>query len=212
MKSESMPAERQPEIVIATLNLGKSREIETVLSGLPITFRRLSEFANITEPVEDGSTYEQNAGIKALSYARQTGLAALADDSGLEVRALGGKPGVFSARYAGAGATDRERIEKLLTELGRHTDRAASFVCNAVLATFAASPDEPQISIVTTGICRGTIIEQPRGNNGFGFDPIFVPDGYTETFAQLSPEVKNNISHRAQALNAMRAELAKRLK
>lgn len=207
-----MPAERQIEIVIATLNRGKVREIETVLSGLSITFRYLSDFENIAEPVEDGRTYQENAGIKALSYARQTGLAAMADDSGLEVRALGGEPGVFSARYAGVGASDKQRIEKLVAALKDQRDRIARFVCNIALAEFSPNDGEPTISIVTSGICQGKITEQPRGNNGFGFDPIFVPDGYAETFAELPAGVKNNISHRAKALEAMRVQLVKRLK
>jgi len=200
------------EILIATLNQGKIIEIKTALSNLPVTFHYLSEYQQIFEPIEDGSTYAENGAIKAISYARQTGLAALADDSGLEVSVLNGEPGVLSARYAGAGATDKQRIEKLLAALKGKDDRSARFVCNIALAEFGSSAEEPIISIVTTGICTGTILREPRGSNGFGFDPVFVPNGYNESFAELPAQTKDRISHRGQALKAMRAELDQRPK
>src|ERR1041385_1122011 len=197
-----MSPESRLELLIATFNAGKVKEIESELSGLPVRFRYLPEFPAITQPIEDGNSYAENARIKAISYAKQTRIASLADDSGLEVRALNGEPGVLSARYAGSGATDRQRIEKLLAALKGKDDRAARFVCDLALAEFASRANEPTISVVTTGVCRGTILPEPRGSNGFGFDPIFVPDEYKQTFAELPAQTKNKISHRAQALQA----------
>ena len=139
--------------------------------------------------------YAENAIAKARFYALSTGLCALADDSGLEVEALGGAPGVFSARYAGEGASDAQRRELLLSELGGNVDRRARFVA----AVAIARPDG-EILNVSEGICVGTLTFAPRGEGGFGYDPLFVPDGYDQTFAELSETVKNRISHRARAL------------
>ena len=192
------------ELLIATGNAGKVTEIRPVFAGLPINFRTLIDFPEIQDVEETGSTYEENAVLKARAYARQTGLWALADDSGFEVAALGGAPGVISARYAGAGASDSDRIAFILRQFDRANSdtRSARFVCVAAVADPSSS-----IANVEQGICEGLIIDHPRGGNGFGYDPIFVPQGFEQTFAELSPAVKNLISHRAKALHAMRSFL-----
>ena len=199
------------EIVIATRNPGKTREIEEALSELPVRLRYLSEFPNVSSVDEVGRTYRENAVLKALSYAKQTGIHALADDSGLEVDALGGMPGVFSARFAGTHAADLERIEKLLAALSECQlgQRTARFVCCMALAGWHAEADhvnnaEPHILNLAEATCEGVIDTIARGTNGFGFDPVFVPAGHSATFAQLPSEVKNTISHRALALKVMR--------
>ena len=154
-------------------------------------------------PAETGETYAANAIIKAQFYARATGICALADDSGLEVEALGGAPGVYSARYAGAGACDADRRTLLLSELAQVSElaqasaeqRRARFVCVVAIA----APDGAVLN-TSEGTCNGTIIFEPRGSGGFGYDPLFVPDGFDQTFAELSDTVKNRLSHRARAL------------
>jgi XTP/dITP diphosphohydrolase len=199
---------RTQELLIATHNAGKVREIKDVVSHLPLRLCYLEDFPDLRDVEENGNTYEENATIKALDYARQSGLWSLADDSGLEVQALGNAPGVYSARYAGFGASDADRITKLLNEpsLQWSMDRRAKFVCAMVLAgaQMKASDELPEILAVTQGICEGSIAAEPRGANGFGFDPVFVPSGYQATFAELPSEVKASISHRALALKAMR--------
>lgn len=202
------------EILIATHNPGKIREVEEALHWLPVKLRYLHEFADVSTVNEVGRTYEENAVIKAVGYAKQTGVCALADDSGMEVDALGGKPGVFSARFGGEHTSDRDRIEKLLTALSQNenSDRNARFVCCMALAGWEITRDsavarEPCLLTVTEACCKGTIAPQARGANGFGFDPVFVPAGYSSTFAELSTETKAAISHRAQALTAIRAFL-----
>ena len=199
----------QPEILIATSNAGKISEIREGLSSLPIKLRRLDEFPAISAVEEIGRTYEENATLKALSYVKQTGLWALADDSGLEVGALNGQPGVLSARFGGSSLSDRERTEELLEQLAdvAYSKRTARFVCTMVLATKRSAGSNPQVLNISTGICPGTLTKEPRGANGFGFDPIFLPSGYKQTFAELPLGVKNKISHRAQALEAMRVFL-----
>lgn len=192
-----MPTQTLSQLLVATRNLGKVREFAELLVGLPVELRHLSEFPDIPEVEESGATFSENAALKAGGYSRLTGLWTLADDSGLEVEALGGAPGVFSARYAGADATDSQRIERLLAELnetGAHT-RRARFVCVIALA----HPLTREMKFFT-GTCKGSITSEPRGTGGFGYDPLFVPDGYTQTFAQLPTDIKNRISHRARAL------------
>jgi XTP/dITP diphosphohydrolase len=198
------------ELLVATGNPGKIREIQESLRDVPVRLRYLREFSNISLVEEVGETYEENAILKALSYSRQAGLCALADDSGLEVDALGGLPGVRSARYGGDGASDQERTEKLLTALAEHPgpERTARFVCCMALAGWPlkdaqSSSDEPSVLHVCEGKCEGKIGVEPRGGNGFGYDPVFVPIGYDRTFAELPSLVKNGISHRARALAAM---------
>ncbi len=202
------------EILVATRNPGKIREIQQALLSLPINLRYLHEFPSISTINEIGRTYEENAVIKALGYSRQTGLYSLADDSGLEVDALGGRPGVFSARFAGDHASDSQRINKLLAELSQHTEkeRSARFVCYLALVGWPKDLEtlhtaKPGVLKVTEGRCEGLITHAARGTNGFGFDPVFVPAGYDETFAELKNEVKATISHRALALRAMHAFL-----
>ncbi|MBA3441316.1 MAG: XTP/dITP diphosphatase [Pyrinomonadaceae bacterium] len=196
------------ELLIATRNTGKVQEIAAHLAGLPLRLRSLREFANIAEVNETGRTFAENAQIKARSYADQTGLPTLADDSGLEVDALNGAPGIFSARYAGEAASDAERIVRLLAELARTNDRdrRAAFVC----ALAIADPQTTSLQI-WTGRCEGRIAHTARGTNGFGYDPIFIPDGYALTFGELETDVKQRISHRAQALDAAHAFLRQQL-
>ncbi len=197
------------ELLIGTHNPGKVREIENGLAGLPLKLRYLREFPLLAPVDESGLTYEQNATIKAQAYSNETGLLALADDSGLEVDALRGAPGLRSARYAGAEASDEDRIRLLLDELARiqSENRSARFRCVVVIAN-------PQLMTVVEGRCEGRVSYAPRGGNGFGFDPIFIPQGFEfpqgfeSTFAELSSEVKNRISHRAQALASAREFLS----
>jgi non-canonical purine NTP pyrophosphatase (RdgB/HAM1 family) len=194
-------SEYRTELLLGTFNAGKALEISTILGDLNLHFRTLRDIGEIQPVAETGKTYEQNASLKAEAYARLSGLLTLADDSGLEVDALDGAPGVWSARYAGLGATDRERIGLLLLELGRSKaqPRTARFVSVVAIA-------DPETGVLKCerGVCTGTIIDSPRGNNGFGYDPIFVPDGFTSTFGELPSSIKDVISHRAQALQAMK--------
>lgn len=200
----------QPEILIATSNAGKISEICEALSSLPLKLRRLDEFPTISAVEEIGQTYEENAMLKACGYVNQTGLWALADDSGLEVDALNGQPGVLSARFGGSDLSDRERTQKLLEQLSDVADskRTARFVCTMVLAAAPSAGHDPQVLNISRGISPGILAKEPRGANGFGFDPIFMPTGYKQTFAELPLGVKNKISHRAHALEAMRMFLS----
>jgi XTP/dITP diphosphohydrolase len=154
---------------------------------------------------ENGATYSENAIAKARFYAAETGLIALADDSGLEVAALAGAPGVYSARYAGENASDADRRQLLLSELSTisNGDRRARFVSVVAIAAPAGA-----VLNVAEGICEGTITFAPRGEGGFGYDPLFIPDGYTQTFAELPEDLKNRISHRALALAQTKQFLA----
>ena len=185
-------------LLVGTKNAGKVREIAELLADLAVNLRSLSEFENIIEPEETGATFAENAALKAAYYARKTGLAALADDSGLEVQALGGAPGVFSARYGGANSSNAQKISKLLGELKdvRTENRAARFVCVMSLAN-----ENGEIIFQSEGVCRGEIAFEPRGENGFGYDPVFIPEGFEKTFGELSGEIKSNLSHRAKAID-----------
>ncbi|HEY0078730.1 MAG TPA: RdgB/HAM1 family non-canonical purine NTP pyrophosphatase [Pyrinomonadaceae bacterium] len=186
------------ELLVATRNAGKVREFASLLSDTPqLRIRGLSEFPRTTEVEETGSTFEENASLKARAYAAQTGLWTLADDSGLEVDALGGAPGVFSARYGGLPATDSDRTALLLKNLETVPDhrRRARFVC--VIAVFRPSTGALNLF---RGQCDGHIAHAPRGTHGFGYDPVFVPDGYSQTFGELPSELKHHLSHRARAL------------
>lgn len=184
------------QLLIATKNKGKIVELKNPLADLPLELKSLSDFPFVREVEETGKTFAENAVLKARGYARQTKLRALADDSGLEVAALNGAPGVFSARYAGEKADDRENVEKLLREISEtgSPNRAARFIC-----AMAIADDAGEIEFTAEGFCDGTIIYEPRGENGFGYDPIFVPDGFAETFAELPASVKREISHRGRA-------------
>lgn len=186
-----------PSLLLGTRNPGKLREVESILGEIPWRFRSLREFENVDIAAEDFDTYSGNAIAKAQFYARETGLCALADDSGLEVEALAGAPGVFSARYAGVEASDADRRVLLLSQLSEvaQEQRRARFVCVVAIA----KPDGTVLN-VSEGVCNGTITLAPRGEGGFGYDPLFVPDGFKQTFAELPDSIKNQISHRARAL------------
>ena len=185
------------QLLIATRNAGKIKELKELLTELPIEIRCLNEFPNIVEPEESGANFAENAVLKAKYYARQTKLWALADDSGLEVEALDGAPGVFSARYAGENAADIEKIEKLLRELNNIKnikDRRARFVCAVAIADETGA-----IKFIADSICDGAIALNASGTNGFGYDSVFIPDGFSSTFGELSDQIKRKISHRARA-------------
>ena len=205
---------RNLELVLATYNQGKLREVKEALASLPVKFRSLGEFADVSSVPELGQTYQANAVLKAIGYAKQTRHFALADDSGLEVDALGGRPGVFSARFGGGEASDSDRIRLLLSELHEQSGstRSARFVCCMAFAGWHAADvsdgtEEPRVLTLVEASCEGTIALEPRGSNGFGFDPVFVPAGYEQTFAQLPKNVKGRISHRAKALAEIRSFL-----
>ena len=186
------------KLVLATQNQGKVREIGEILKDQHgIELLSLRNYPDAPDVVEDGKTYEENAIKKASALAEYTGQLTIADDSGLEVDALDGAPGVHSARYAGENASDQDRILKLLEALQNIPDsrRSGRFTC----AVAIVEPlDQAQ---VVRGVCEGRIIRTPRGTAGFGYDPIFVPMGYDKTFAELGDEIKNQISHRAKALD-----------
>ncbi|MDI6703268.1 MAG: RdgB/HAM1 family non-canonical purine NTP pyrophosphatase [bacterium] len=181
------------EIVIASRNEKKVREIKQITKGIPIKLLPLGSFKDLPEIIEGGKTFQENAKKKALTIANLTGKISLADDSGLEVEALNGVPGIESSRFA---KTDKDRIDKLL---GLMKDipkekRQAKFVCAVAIAL----PDNGKVTAVSSE-CKGTISFKPRGRGGFGYDPIFIPEGYSKTFAELSRDAKNRISHRARA-------------
>lgn len=192
-------------LLLGTRNPGKVIEIVNILADSGWYFSSLREFPDVGEAEENFVTFAENAIAKAQFYASATGLCALADDSGLEVEALDGAPGVFSARYAGAHATDADRRTLLLSELTRVGDpnRRARFV-----AVVAISKPNGEILNLSEGSCNGTITYEPRGTGGFGYDPLFIPDGYEQTFAELPDTIKNRISHRARALLGTRTFLS----
>lgn len=192
------------KLVVATKNKGKLKELRALLEGTDLEAASLAEYPGMAEVVENGTTFFENALKKAKAVAEYTGETAVADDSGLEVAALGGRPGIHSARYAGEKAGDRENILKLLKELEDVPPalRDAAFRCVLVLygpdGTFEAFE----------GTWEGKITMIPRGENGFGYDPIFLVPDYGKTAAELSPEVKNRLSHRAKALQKLKKRLA----
>ena len=194
------------ELLIATRNAGKLREIQPLLASLQLHLHSLAEFPEVAEVEETGQTFAENAILKARTYATQTHLWTLADDSGLEVDALGGAPGVYSARYGGEGLTDADRTGRLLEALKQSgdADRRARFVC-----VIAITDPLGEIINLSTGKCEGRIAQAPRGEKGFGYDPVFVPDGYEQSFGELSAEIKEKISHRARALAEARSFLFK---
>ncbi|HUT76879.1 MAG TPA: RdgB/HAM1 family non-canonical purine NTP pyrophosphatase [Polyangia bacterium] len=195
-----------PRIVVATANLGKIAEIRAMVEGADIEIVPLAVVGTSVTVVEDGDTFEANALIKAGAVAAACGLPTLADDSGLEVDALGGRPGVHSARYGGEGLDDFDRCQRLLTELfGAPPElRTARFRC----AIAYLEPPEPPVTF--HGTLEGRIALRPAGTHGFGYDPIFLPQGFQETLAELPPVVKNTISHRFHALEALRLWLRAR--
>ncbi|HXI22502.1 MAG TPA: RdgB/HAM1 family non-canonical purine NTP pyrophosphatase [Pyrinomonadaceae bacterium] len=184
-------------LLIATWNRGKLEEIKDLLNDLPFNIVDLSRYPSIEAVEESGDTFADNACLKASGYAQQAGVLTLADDSGLMVDALDGAPGVRSARYAGEGASDGERTEKLLRALADvpQSQRGARFV-----SVIAIAQTEGKVVNVSAGECKGKIASEVRGNGGFGYDPIFIPEGFTLTFGQLAAAEKNRISHRARAL------------
>lgn len=182
------------KILIATGNRHKLGEIRALLNVPEIEFVGMDDFEDLPDPVEDADTFEGNALIKARTLSRATGLWALADDSGLEVDALDGEPGVLSARYAGMHGDTPANNARLLLELDGKTNRCARFRCAVALV----SPDGRSWTV--DGTCEGTILKTESGAGGFGYDPLFVPEGYTETFAQLGSDVKNKLSHRGKAI------------
>ena len=188
------------KILLATRNQHKTREFAYLL-GPHFQVTDLTNERDLPEIVETGSTFEENAAIKALTVSRvRPNEIVIADDSGLEVDALGGAPGICSARFAGERATDRENVKKLFRELERmhRPRRSARFRCIIAIARGG------KILEAVSGEARGLIADSPRGENGFGYDPVFVAAGFTETFAELPPEVKNRISHRARAVEKLR--------
>ena len=193
-----MPAPK--DIVLATRNRHKGAEVAALLDGLGITIRTLDEFPHAPEVVEDGATCEANAVKKAKEIAAATGLPAVADDTGLEVDALGGRPGVYAARYAGEQATYEDNCRKLIHELSGvpHGKRTARFITVAALAF-------PSDGVrVTTGELYGLITDAPVGSKGFGYDPVFFLPELGKTLAELSSEEKNRVSHRAKAFMQLR--------
>lgn len=186
----------KPIIVVATGNPGKLQELQDHLQGIDCELRLKPEDLDVEET---GDTFAENACLKASQVAIATGHWAIADDSGLEVDALDGAPGIYSARY---GDTDPQRIERLLGELGNELNRQGRFVCAVALAL----PDG-SIATVTEGVCAGEILHSPRGDRGFGYDPIFYVPEYQQTFAEMSPERKQAISHRGQAFQLLLPQL-----
>lgn len=186
-------------LLLGTRNPGKIYEIKLIIGDLGIELHSLP--SGIEVAAENFPTYSGNAVAKAQFYAQATSMLALADDSGLEVEALGGAPGVLSARYAGEHATDADRRALLLSSLTKteSTNRRARFVC-----AIAIADANGEVLNVSEGICEGVITFAPRGESGFGYDPLFIPDGYNETFGELSDDIKNQISHRARALLKLR--------
>lgn len=194
------------KVVLATKNIGKAKEIGRILEGSGVEIISLEGFPSVELPPETGKTMDENALLKARAISKATGLPALADDSGLEVDFLGGAPGVYSARYSGEKATDEENWKKLLRELEGvgGEKRGARFRCALALVGF----DENEY--LFEGVFEGVIAEAPRGANGFGYDPVFIATGTGRTAAELAPEEKNRISHRARAIEDLKAFLASR--
>ncbi len=195
----------QKKIVLASGNQGKLREIQAVLAGQPYTLSPQSEYA-VGDVEETGLSFVENALIKARHAAVKTGLMAMADDSGIEVDYLNGAPGIYSARYAGQPCNDQANNEKLLKELDGvpFEKRSARFQCVIVLLRHA----NDSMPLICSGTWDGIIVETPSGENGFGYDPLFYVPTHQCTSAELSPEEKNRISHRGQALQKLRSEIA----
>ena len=191
---------RNSEILVATTNAGKLREIVRVLDGLPVALQTLADFPNAVAPEETGSSFAQNARQKASYYARVTGMVTLAEDSGFEVDALGGEPGIYSARYLREDATYDERFADIYRRMRDNTsnDRSARFVCALAVVDGDATLFE------TTAKVEGLLAEKPAGSNGFGYDPIFFYPPYGRTFGEVSDTEKTAVSHRGQAIRAVR--------
>lgn len=186
----------RPTLLVATGNKGKLVELKQLLAWMPVDLVSLSDIGCTVEVEEKGLTFAENAALKAREYALIAGLTTLADDSGLEVEALDNRPGVLSARYGGAELPFDKKMAMLLGELENtgDQDRRARFVCSMAIADPAG-----EVMHAVEGICSGKIAFEPRGNNGFGYDPLFIPDGHEDTFGELSDAVKQKISHRFRA-------------
>jgi XTP/dITP diphosphohydrolase len=209
------------DLLLATRNGHKTREFHQIL-GPGFTVRDLSQLRGIPGIAESGKSFEENAKLKAIAVSRQLPGLVIADDSGLEVEVLGGAPGIYSARYAGENATDEQNIDRLLSKLFRHGVRSNSSSSDPGTERLTSLPPAPSarfrcvIALAREGELLGTfdgtvegrIVQCPRGSRGFGYDPIFVPQGFEQTFAELPAEVKNRISHRAEAIRALAAKLA----
>ena len=193
------------KIVLASNNAGKVREINAMLAGHNLQIISQSEFS-VPEIEETGLTFVENAILKARNAASHTGLPAIADDSGIEIPALNGQPGIYSARYAGIGASDEENLYKLIDEIRKLPEekRQARFVCLMVFLRYANDP----VPVIAEGIWDGIAVTEPKGKNGFGYDPMFYVPTQQCMSAELPPEVKNSISHRGQALRKLIAQLS----
>ncbi len=193
------------DLLIGTHNLGKLEEFVKLFKNYNIKLYTLNDFKNIIEPIESGSTFKENAYIKAKSYYEQTKMNVICDDTGLCVDSLNGEPGVYSARYACDIKDDFSPLDnslKLLNKLKGITNRKAHFECSIVFFNGKEFID-------SQGIINGTIANDFKGDSGFGYDPLFIPDGYDKTFAELGLDIKNKISHRALALNDILVKLDK---
>ncbi|MGQ0625791.1 MAG: RdgB/HAM1 family non-canonical purine NTP pyrophosphatase [Sporichthyaceae bacterium] len=197
------------ELVLATRNAGKLVELQRLLddAGLAVTLRSVGDFPYVGEVAETGATFAENAALKACAVAAATGLAAVADDSGLCVEALNQMPGIFSARWSGRHGDDEANLDLVLAQLADVPDarRGACFVCAGALAL----PDDTLETV--EGVIRGRLLRERAGTNGFGYDPIFVPDGHELTTAQMSATAKDAISHRGQAMRALVPIIAARI-
>jgi XTP/dITP diphosphohydrolase len=190
---------RNRTLIIATRNKGKIREIKHVLKPLRLTIKSLLDMPGIPGIKENGKTFKENAVKKAQTITKCLNIKVLADDSGLEVEALNGRPGIRSARYAGPYPTTKKLCQKLLKAMSGEKDRRARFVCDIAIAMPGKKP------VVVEGICRGKITDKMMGSRGFGYDPVFVPEGHLNTFAQIPLHLKNRISHRGKALKKAKA-------
>ncbi len=190
-------------IVLATTNKNKVIEFKEILKDFPVEIKAISDFGTIPECIEDGETFDDNAYKKAIHTAKILGLPAIADDSGLEVEALNGAPGVISARYAGENATDCENCEKLLKEMDGVSNRKAAFQCVLSIAV----PSGPALTY--EGRCEGVLLTKKQGESGFGYDPLFYYEPLEKSFAECSMDEKNKISHRGKALSEFTDEFSK---
>lgn len=194
------------DLVIGSGNHDKAAELRLLLDGLPWTVKTLADYPEVREPEETGATFEANALLKARYYSEEFGVPSVADDSGLEVDALDGAPGVYSARYAGPGCTYDDNNRKLLNALADvpEDQRTARFVCCAAFVT----PEGEEH--VLRGTVEGVVAPECRGSNGFGYDPLFIANGYEHTFGEIAAEEKHKVSHRGRAFRALSEYLAQR--
>jgi XTP/dITP diphosphohydrolase len=194
---------KKPTLVLGTHNKGKIKEFKLLFRRLPIEIKGISIFSNIQKFEEKGNTFAEIAAYKAKFVSKILNVPALSDDSGLEVKSLNGAPGIYSARYAGELADDTEKNRKLLEEMKGNTDRSARFSCSISIAKPSGE------TLIYSGECHGIILNEPAGNNGFGYDPLFYYPPLERTFAQLSPEEKGMVSHRGQAMNKLMNDFKK---